>query len=186
MDRSTRERWAIPGSLRLPLVERLGEIVRDPEAPHRDVLSAVSAILTASKINLANIALTIKVQTHEELEERVTEIERKIGLGKARIGWATLDRKRHAPRRNQSSMRAALRCVYFYSFYSWIPTSLWVSGLLWTPGFRRVCGCLDSSGLLDSDEFVGVWTPYDPLSITSHVFGEQRDWKTAALIVTPK
>ena len=55
------ERWAIPGSLRLPLVERLGEIVRDPEAPHRDVLSAVSAILTASKINLANIALTMKV-----------------------------------------------------------------------------------------------------------------------------
>ncbi len=80
------ERWAIPGSLRLPLVERLGEIVRDPEAPHRDVLSAVSAILTASKINLANIALTIKVQTHEELEERVTEIERKVGLGKPEKG----------------------------------------------------------------------------------------------------
>jgi hypothetical protein len=57
-------------------------IVRDPEAPHRDVLSAVSAILTSSKINLANVALTIKVQTHEELEERVTEIERMAGLGK--------------------------------------------------------------------------------------------------------
>ena len=70
-----------PGSLRRPLVERLGEIVRDPEAPHREVLSAVSAILTASEINLANIALSIKVQTHEELEERVTEIERKAGLG---------------------------------------------------------------------------------------------------------
>ncbi len=77
-----RERWAIPGSLRLPLVERLGEIVRDPEAPDRDVLSAVSAILTASKINLANIALTIKVQAHEELEARMTELERRAGLGK--------------------------------------------------------------------------------------------------------
>ncbi len=42
----------------------------------------MSAILTASKINLANIALTIKVQTHEELEERVTELEGKVGLGK--------------------------------------------------------------------------------------------------------
>ncbi len=73
---------AIPGSLRRPLVERMGEIVRDPESPHRKVLSAVSAILSASKINLANIALSIKVQTHEELEERMTEIERKIGLGK--------------------------------------------------------------------------------------------------------
>ncbi len=79
-------RWAIPGSLRLPLVDRLGETVRDPEAPHRDVLSAVSAILTASKINLANIALSIKVQRHEELEERVTEIERKVGLGKPEQG----------------------------------------------------------------------------------------------------
>ncbi len=75
-----REKWAIPGSLRRPLVERLGEIVRDPEAPHREVLSAVSAIPTASKINLANIALSIKVQKHEELEERVTEIERQLDL----------------------------------------------------------------------------------------------------------
>ena len=113
MDRAMREKWAIPGSLRRPLVERLGEIVRDPEAPHRDVLSAVSAILTASKINLANIALTIKVQTHEELEERVTEIERKVGLGKARIGWARLVTKRHAPRRDQSSMRASIAMRVF-------------------------------------------------------------------------
>ena len=78
LERAMRERWAIPGSLRQPLVDRLGEIIRDPEAPHRDVLSAVSAILTASKINLANIARTIKVQVHEELEERMTEIERKL------------------------------------------------------------------------------------------------------------
>ncbi len=82
MNRAIRERWAIPGSLRRPLVERLGEIVRDPEAAHRDVLSAASAGVAASKINLANIALSIDVQRHEELEERVTEIERKVGLGK--------------------------------------------------------------------------------------------------------
>ncbi len=77
-------RWAIPGSLRLPLLERLGDIVRDPEVPHRDVLSAVSAILTASKINLANIALSIKVQRHEELEKRVTEIEQRIDASTAK------------------------------------------------------------------------------------------------------
>ncbi len=86
MGRAMRERWAIPGSLRLSLVERLGEIVRAPEAPYRDVLSAVSAILTASKINLANIALTIKVQRHEELEEHVKELERKVGPGKLEYG----------------------------------------------------------------------------------------------------
>ncbi len=49
-----------------------------------DVLSAVSAILTASKINLANVALTIKVQTHEELEERVTETEQRIDAARAK------------------------------------------------------------------------------------------------------
>ena len=84
IERAMRERWAIPGSLWQPLVDRLGEIIRDLEAPHRDVLSAVSAILTASRINLANIALTIKVQVHEELEERMTEFERAIGLKKAK------------------------------------------------------------------------------------------------------
>jgi len=114
MDRAMRERWASPGSLRRPLVERLGEIPRDPVAPHRDVASAVSAILTASKINLANIALTMKVQTHEEVEERVTEIERRAGLG-GQIGWATSGTKRDAPRRDQSSMRVASRCESFCS-----------------------------------------------------------------------
>jgi hypothetical protein len=59
-------------------------IKRDPNAPHRDVLSVVRAILTASRINLANIALTHKVQVHEELEERMTEIERMIGLKKGK------------------------------------------------------------------------------------------------------
>ena len=69
MERTMRERWAIPRSLRRPLVERLSKIVRDPEAPHRELLSAASVILMASKINLANIALAIKVQKHKELEE---------------------------------------------------------------------------------------------------------------------
>jgi hypothetical protein len=46
----------------------------------------VSAILTASTINLAIIALTIKVQTHEELEDRVTEIERKLDVAMAKTG----------------------------------------------------------------------------------------------------
>jgi hypothetical protein len=86
MARTMREQWAIPNSLRQPLVERLGQIVSDPEAPHRDVLSAASSILTASKINLANIALSIKVQTHEELEHRMKDIERELGIGEHEDG----------------------------------------------------------------------------------------------------
>jgi hypothetical protein len=34
--------------------------------------------MTASKINLENIDLTIKVHRHEELERRMTEIERRL------------------------------------------------------------------------------------------------------------
>jgi hypothetical protein len=86
MERVLRERWAIPGSLRRPLVERLGEIVRDTEAPARDVLAAVSAILAASKINLANIAMTIKVQEVEELKQRIAELERVLEVREANQG----------------------------------------------------------------------------------------------------
>lgn len=78
MERTSRERWEIPDSLRGPLVSRLSQIIRDPNSAHRDVLSAASALMTASKINLANIDLSIKVQRHEELEQRMTEIERHI------------------------------------------------------------------------------------------------------------
>jgi hypothetical protein len=39
--------------------------------------------MTASKINLANIDLTIKVHRHEELERRMTEIERRLKANNA-------------------------------------------------------------------------------------------------------
>ena len=84
IDRTNRERWEIPASLREPLVARLSRIIRDPNTPHREVLSAVSAVMTASKINLANIDLTIKVQQHEELERRMAEIERRLDAKKRR------------------------------------------------------------------------------------------------------
>jgi hypothetical protein len=76
MDRAKRERWDIPGSLRGPIIDRLVQIIHDDTAPNREVLSAVSAILAASKINLANISLTLKVHEYEELERRITELER--------------------------------------------------------------------------------------------------------------
>ena len=60
------------------MIDRLIRIIDDETSPNREVLSAVSAILAASKINLANISLTIKVHEYEELEQRLTEIERQI------------------------------------------------------------------------------------------------------------
>ena len=86
MERVMHERWAIPRSMRRPLVKRLGEIVRDTEAPARDVLAAVSAILAASKINLANIAMTIKVQEIEELKQCLEKLERILDVREANQG----------------------------------------------------------------------------------------------------
>jgi hypothetical protein len=86
MARVLRERWGLPSSLRRPLVERLGRIICDPATPHREVLAAASAVLAASKINLANIAMTMKVHEIEELEKRMDEIERKLGMPDAEQG----------------------------------------------------------------------------------------------------
>jgi hypothetical protein len=84
MDRALAERWAIPEAERCSLVQRLGEIVRDPTTAHRDVLAAASALLAASKINLANIATTLDVQARVELEQRVTELEVRAAASAAR------------------------------------------------------------------------------------------------------
>ena len=78
MERVKRERWDIPGSLRRPIIDRLVQIIHDDTSPNREVLAAVSAVLAASKINLANISLMMKVHEYEDLERRITELEREI------------------------------------------------------------------------------------------------------------
>jgi hypothetical protein len=78
IDRTRGERWRIPRSLRGPLINRLGQIIKNPTASDREVLAAASALLSASKINLANIDLTMKVLQHEELEEQLTALEHKL------------------------------------------------------------------------------------------------------------
>ena len=75
MERAKRERWHIPGSSRGPMIDRLIRIIDDESSPNREVLAAVGALLAASKINLANISLMIKVHEYEELEQRMTELE---------------------------------------------------------------------------------------------------------------
>jgi hypothetical protein len=79
--KALRERWPIPKTLRGPLIERLAQIVQDPDASPREVTAAAKAILSASKINLDAIGATIKAHEHEELAERVGELERQIGGG---------------------------------------------------------------------------------------------------------
>jgi hypothetical protein len=78
VERALRERWAIPREVRASLIERLGKIVQDSEASPRDVTAAGRAILAASKINLDHISATIKARTHEEIDCRLEEVERRV------------------------------------------------------------------------------------------------------------
>jgi len=86
VERALRERWRIPKAMRGTLIERLGRIVDDAGSGPREVTSAAKAILTASKINLQNITVSIKAHEHDELEDRMTEIERQLKEREA--GWA--------------------------------------------------------------------------------------------------
>jgi len=70
-----RERSRIPIPLRRTVIDRLGQIVEDPAAGPREVTSAAKAILSASKINLANISVSVNAINELELEARVREIE---------------------------------------------------------------------------------------------------------------
>ena len=78
VERALRERWPIPKAIRKPLIERLAEIVADTASSPREVISAARAILSASKLNLETIAATIKAREHEELIERLEELERRV------------------------------------------------------------------------------------------------------------
>ena len=64
-------------------VNELGKIVQDSRAGNRDVISAAKALLSASKINLQSVSVTIKARNEEELEVRMTEIEREIEVRKS-------------------------------------------------------------------------------------------------------
>lgn len=77
IERALAEQWPIPKKMRKPLIERLNEIVQDTGSSPREVTSAAKAILSASKINLETITAAIKANEHEELIERVAELEQR-------------------------------------------------------------------------------------------------------------
>jgi hypothetical protein len=77
VERAIAESWPIPDKLRPRLIKRLARIMMDRDASPREATSAAKALLSASKINLESIATAMKAQEHEELVERVEELERK-------------------------------------------------------------------------------------------------------------
>jgi hypothetical protein len=78
IERALAEQWPIPKKLRKPLIERLNEIVQDTGSSPREVTSAAKAILSASKLNLERVTAAMRVREHEELVEKVEELERRL------------------------------------------------------------------------------------------------------------
>jgi hypothetical protein len=84
--RASREHWPITTGLRALVVNRLAEIVADPESGPRQLTAACRAILAASRINLGHISVVIKADLHEEIEPRLQELERRVGIRKGAGG----------------------------------------------------------------------------------------------------
>jgi len=53
-------------------------VVADPMAKLRAVLAAAKTLATLSRINLSLVDTAIRAQAHEELEERVTQLEARL------------------------------------------------------------------------------------------------------------
>lgn len=78
MERVERERWAVPAQLSASAYERLHEIVDDATAKPRQILAAAKALIAISRLNHANIELTIKVKQLEQMDQRMTKIEERL------------------------------------------------------------------------------------------------------------
>ncbi len=86
MDRALHERWRAPKSRRDPITERLNQILENSEAKPRDVIAAFKAIVSACKNNRQSVSTVIKAREHEEMETRMVEIERRLGIGEGSVG----------------------------------------------------------------------------------------------------
>jgi hypothetical protein len=76
--RTLNEHWPILEDIRPAMLVRLGLVVADPMAKLRAVLAAAKTLATLSRINLSLVDTAIRAQAHEELEERVTQLEARL------------------------------------------------------------------------------------------------------------
>ncbi len=67
-----------PGA-REAAIKRLEAVVSNPSTGPRAFRAAVKALAGLSRLNLQAIDTTLRAREQEELEERVTELERKSG-----------------------------------------------------------------------------------------------------------
>jgi hypothetical protein len=79
-----QERWPIDPAARQAMVRRLEDVVADPVTRPRAFLAAVKAIMGLSRINLAAITSAIQAKEHEEVLDRLDELEKRAEASERR------------------------------------------------------------------------------------------------------
>ena len=77
LSQALAESWDIPSDTRQAIVERLGMVVADPEAKLRAFLAASKTLAGLSRFNLTVVDVAIRAEVHQDLGERVVELERR-------------------------------------------------------------------------------------------------------------
>ena len=89
--RALSEHWDIPLDVRQAVLDRLGGVVKDPQARLRAVLAASKVLVGLSRLNLAAFHQMIECHQHEEIQHRVKELEKLAEADKKakqeRGGW---------------------------------------------------------------------------------------------------
>jgi hypothetical protein len=78
VQRALQECWPISVEARQALVARLEKIVQDPATKLRSFHAAAKALMAISRINLSSIGTAIAAQQHEELVQRLDELEKRV------------------------------------------------------------------------------------------------------------
>ena len=76
LERAIRESWDLSEDIRQAMLARLGTLISDPTTKTRAFLAAAKTLIGLSRLNLVAIDVAIRARQQEDLDERLTELER--------------------------------------------------------------------------------------------------------------
>jgi hypothetical protein len=85
-ERALREGWPVPEDRKPELVAKLIEVATSPETMPRERVSAIKALLSASKLNLETLRVAMAAEEFEDLKARLQRLEGGDGSGDAAAG----------------------------------------------------------------------------------------------------
>ncbi len=77
-ERAIRESWDLPEGTRQAMLARLGTLISDPTTKTRAFLAAAKTLIAVSRVNLSAVDVAIRAEVHEDLGERVAELEARM------------------------------------------------------------------------------------------------------------